>query len=98
MTNQVSPCGLTRCDWFFWGLIRLFGYAAWHIQERKIHESQRHEIISNDEVMLTLETGDLLGVKLWLRRVAPDAEVVQPQWFRDEFLEDLRVALARYDD
>lgn len=69
----------------------------WYIQERKIHESQRHQVVSKNEVLLTLKTGDLLGVKLWLRRFAPDVEVIKPQWFREEFIGDLRVALARYD-
>ncbi len=77
--------------------IRLFNYAAWFIQERKIHESQKHEIVSKDEVLLTLKTGDLLGVKLWLRKFAPDVEVLKPDWFRDECIGDLKSALANYE-
>jgi len=76
--------------------IRLYNYAAWHIQERKIHQSQKHKIISKDEVELTLTTGDFLGVKLWLRKFAPDVKILQPAWFRDEFIADLKVALERY--
>ncbi len=78
--------------------VRLFGYAAWYIQERKIHKSQRHEIISKDEVLLTLKTGDLLGVKLWLRRFMPEVEVLKPRHFRDAFINDLRCALSRYEN
>jgi predicted DNA-binding transcriptional regulator YafY len=76
--------------------IRLIEYAARLIQERKIHHSQELEIISQDEVILTLETGDMLGVKLWLRKYAPLVEVLKPQRLRDEFKQDLEEALARY--
>jgi len=78
--------------------IRLYNYAAWHIQERKIHQSQKHKIISKDEVELTLTTGDFLGVKLWLRKFAPDVEITHPAWFRDEFIADLKVSLERYSN
>ena len=78
--------------------IRLYNYAAWHIQERKIHQSQKHKIISKDEVELTLTTGDFLGVKLWLRKFAPDVKILQPAWFRDEFIADLKVSLERYSN
>jgi len=77
--------------------IRLFNYAAWFIQERKIHDSQKYEIVSKDEVLLTLETGDLLGVKLWLRKFAPDVEVLEPDWFRKNCIEDFKAALANYE-
>jgi len=77
--------------------VRLMGYAARLIQERKIHRSQELEVISQDEVILTLETGDMLGVSLWLRKYAPLVEVLEPQKLRDGFKRDLQVALSRYD-
>jgi len=77
--------------------VRLIEYAARLIRERKIHRSQELEEISQDEVILTLETGDLLGVSLWLRKYAPLVEVLEPQKLRDSFKRDLQVALSRYD-
>lgn len=77
--------------------MRLLEYAARLIQERKIHHSQKLEIISPDEVILTLKTGDLLGVNLWLRQFAPLVEVLRPKSLKDDFIHDLTTALERYD-
>jgi predicted DNA-binding transcriptional regulator YafY len=76
--------------------VRLLGYAARLIQERKIHRSQQLEVISRDEVILSLETGDMLGVNLWLRKYAPLVEVMEPKRLRDDFIGNLEEALSRY--
>jgi predicted DNA-binding transcriptional regulator YafY len=78
--------------------VRLIEYAARLIQERKIHHSQKLEVISQDEVVLTLETGDMLGVSLWLRQYAPLVEVLEPKKLRDSFRCDLQAALSMYDE
>lgn len=66
--------------------------------QRKIHRSQQLEVISQDEVILTLETGDMLGVNLWLRKYAPLVEVLEPERLREGFKRDLQAALSMYDE
>ncbi|MGB0775179.1 MAG: helix-turn-helix transcriptional regulator [Akkermansiaceae bacterium] len=77
--------------------VRLWDYAAWIVQERPIHHSQKLDVISQNEVVLTLKTGDLLGVNLWLRKFAPLVKVLAPKSLLDDFRRDMQTALSRYD-
>lgn len=75
--------------------VKLYDYAARLIQERVIHHSQKLEVISADEVILTMKTGDLLGINLWLRQFAPMVEILEPSSLKEDFIRDLRSALVR---
>jgi len=75
--------------------VKLYDYAAWFVRDQVLHPSQVIEEVSQDEVLLSLETSDLLGVQLWLRKFAPFVEVVEPLALREALVKDMEACLAR---
>ncbi len=76
--------------------IRLSGYALAYYPENPIHPSQVISELSEENCLLTLQVRDLTGVMLLLRRFTPDIEVLEPESLRNQMIEDLNEALARY--
>lgn len=104
-SEEVIQAILKRGDFSIWDKdgedklhikVKLVDYAARIIQERKIHESQQLDIISANEVILTLKTSDQIGVNLWLRKFAPMVTVLSPQSLRQDFIHDLKQSLANH--
>lgn len=73
--------------------IKLHDYAARIIQEQEIHPSQKLEIITADQVILTLFTSDFTGLALWLRRFTPFVQILSPHALKESFTRDLKTAL-----
>ena len=76
--------------------VRLSGYALIYYPENPIHPSQVISEVSEESCLLTLRVRDLTGVMLLLRRFTPDIEVLEPESLRNQMIEDLNEARARY--
>jgi len=73
--------------------VRLFSHAADFVRSHHIHHSQKVEVVDEDTVVLKLETSDLTGVNLWLRKFMHLVQVIEPKLLKDQFIDDLRESL-----
>lgn len=76
--------------------VKLWGHAADFVLSHKIHSSQKVELEGEGVVVLSLETSDLLGVRLWLRKFLQLVEIIEPDELRTEFINDLKVTLKAH--
>ena len=73
--------------------VRLFEHAGEFVRNHVIHPSQSIEVIDEHSVILNLETSDLTGVNLWLRKFMHLVQVVEPKVLKDQFIQDLKESL-----
>ena len=73
--------------------VRLFSHAADFVRSHSIHHSQKVEVVDEDSIVLKLETSDLTGVNLWLRKFMHLVQIVEPKELKDQFICDLKESL-----
>lgn len=74
--------------------VKLFSYAADFVRSHRIHHSQKVEVIDEESVMLSIETSDIIGVNLWLRRFMNQVQILEPESLKAQFVEDLMSSCA----
>ena len=73
--------------------VKLFEHAADFVRSHVIHQSQEVEVVDSHSVILKLETSDLTGVNLWLRKFLHLVQIIEPKELKDQYLADLKVAI-----
>ncbi|RMG56877.1 MAG: WYL domain-containing transcriptional regulator [Deltaproteobacteria bacterium] len=67
-----------------------------HVLRRKWHETQKTKKRKDGSVDLTFEVNGVDGIKPWIYRFIPNAEVISPAWFRKQVREELESALSAH--
>lgn len=69
-----------------------------HVHERQWHPSQRIDILPDGRCLLRVQIAEPIEMMPWIRGWGPQVEVLSPHWLRERVIEDLRQAVALYDN
>lgn len=72
--------------------IRVTDYARAHALKHPAHPSQTAEMVGGDCV-LSFTIYGTVGILLWARRFLPHIEIQEPQWLRDQFIDELKAPM-----
>jgi predicted DNA-binding transcriptional regulator YafY len=72
--------------------------ATAHVHERQWHPSQRNETFPDGRCLLRVKIAEPIEMLPWIRGWGPQVEVLSPTWLRQQVSEDLRQAVAMYDN
>ena len=78
--------------------IRFAKRRALYVQEHVWHESQTVSPAADGGVELTLEVGTGVELRQWILSFGADAEVLEPESLREDVIEQIERARARYGD
>ena len=69
-----------------------------HVHERQWHPSQCIETLPDGRCLLHVQIAEPIEMMPWIRGWGPQVEVLSPDWLRQQVIEDLRQAVALYDN
>lgn len=78
-------------------VLKFKGRAAYLVKEFKWHESQEIEEIADDEILFYLSTGSREELKSWILGYGSDVEVIDPEEFRKEVINEVKEMYQLYD-
>ena len=89
--------------------VKFFGPAGGLVEERLWHQSQQHQRLPSEETLFKESPGDpgalvatftltnMVELKQWIKGFGDQAEVLKPDWLRQEMREELLAAAKRYE-
>lgn len=77
-------------------VVRFTGTAVRYVQEKRLHPSQRVELLDDGSALVRFELTSLLELKSWVLGFGASAEVLQPEPFRRQVAEALHAAARLY--
>jgi predicted DNA-binding transcriptional regulator YafY len=77
-------------------LIRITGTAVRYVQEKRLHPSQRVELLEDGSALVRFELTSLLELKSWVLSFGESAEALEPDQLRREVADALRSAARLY--
>ena len=66
------------------------------VRSRRVHESQKHVVLADGTLRLTMTVGDLTELSSWVLGWGKTARVVEPPELVDQLRRELADALAKY--
>jgi len=70
---------------------------ARYIAERIWAVNQKIETKKDGSIILTMHTSGGYDIKKWILSYGADAELLEPQWMRDEIIADMKRGLSQYE-
>jgi predicted DNA-binding transcriptional regulator YafY len=77
-------------------IVRFTPEVTARVRERQWHASQQVAQLDNGGCVLRVAIAEPLEMKPWIRSWGSEAEVLEPEWLRQEIAADLQRALAAY--
>lgn len=69
---------------------------ARYISERIWAVDQKIETLKDGSIILTMVTSGGYDIKRWVLSYGGDAELLEPQWLREEIIEEMQLSLKQY--
>ena len=77
-------------------VLRFSSQVAWRVEETIWHPNQRIERMRDGSIIWSLDIAGTKELISWIRGWGEDVEVLEPEWFRQEIAESLRLAAEQY--
>jgi predicted DNA-binding transcriptional regulator YafY len=78
--------------------IRFTGTAVRYVQEKRMHASQQTKVLASGTAEVTFQLTSTFEIKSWILSFGSSAEVLEPETLRQEVIEELQAASAKYTD
>ena len=78
-------------------MIRFDSYIAPYVKERTWHPSQQLEEMKDGSVILSMNVEGIAEIRSWVLSFGSHAEVLEPEEFRKEVVEEIRLAGEKYN-
>lgn len=91
-----DPFGIVLSDEPFTARVQFDPDQAPYIREREWPEGTEIEDFKDGSIILTVETAGGYELKKWILGFGPAAELLEPDWLRDELIETVQRIAGRY--
>jgi predicted DNA-binding transcriptional regulator YafY len=76
--------------------VRFYNFDARLVKERIWHKSQKIEELEDGSIIINLQVSGLEEIKRWILASGSNAEVISPDWLRQQLKKELLEAAERY--